>query len=206
MDALEEVGYQSVHLYEDESSVFGAGRSFIVALKSQESRAEWYINQAEVDIRLHQRIGRTNTLDFFDSQTMLKYQLPSKAVETAYCQGVQGDEDYRKWECEQRGIDPEVQNVPLSYASVGKSTMGEYSGRGVFATKDIPKGRTIGMENSWLSYFILPSTHRIMWELFDWAEENDDEDYGEEVFESISAVTGFSEGKCLRQLHLLSSP
>jgi len=193
MDFLGEVGYESVHLYQDESSSndFGA-HSFLVALKSAESRADWYSNEAEVNIRLHQRIGRSESLEF-DSPTMLKYQTPPKAVETVFCLD---DSNVKAEECGIRGFDPEVVNVPYSDLSVGKSTMGEYSGRGIFAKTDIPKGRAVGMEKSWLSYFIYPSAHSIIMELYYWADENEDdeEDYVEEVFESVSAVVGFSEG------------
>ena len=203
IDALEEVGYKSVHLYEDESSGFGA-RSFLVALKSPESRAEWYSNEAEIDIRLHQRIGRTKSLEFFDSPTMLKYQVPSKAVENAYCQG-DGDDSKREW-CENRGFDPELMNVPLSDLAVGKSTMGEFSGRGLFAANDIPRGRSIGIEKSWLNYFIFPSTHRLIFELYNWADQNSDEgEYVEEVLDSISAVAAFSDGKCIYE-HCICPP
>jgi len=193
MDFLGEVGYESVHLYQDESSSndFGA-RSFLVALKSAESRADWHSNEAEVNIRLHQRIGRAESLEF-DSPTMLKYQTPPKAVETVFCLD---DSNVKAEECGIIGFDPEVVNVPYSDLSVGKSTMGEYSGRGIFAKTDIPKGRAIGMEKTWLSYFIYPSAHSIIMELYYWADENEDdeEDYVEEVFESVSAVVGFSEG------------
>lgn len=199
IDALEGVGYESVHLYEDDLG----GRSYLVALKSHESRAEWYSNAAEIDIRLHQRIGRTDSLEFFDSPTMLKYQVPSKAVETAYCHE-NGDKCVG-------GFDPELINVPVSDLTVGKSTMGEFSGRGLFAKQDIPRGRTIGNEKSWLSYFIFPSTHRIMFELYNWADENSDEGkYVGEVLDSIDAVVAFSEGKCVSDLckclsHILTS-
>eukprot|EP00984_Skeletonema_dohrnii_P005852 scaffold2067_cov75-Skeletonema_dohrnii-CCMP3373.AAC.2 len=182
-DFLGEVGYESVHLYQDESSSndFGA-RSFLVALKSAESRADWYSNEAEVNIRLHQRISRSESLGF-DSPTMLKYQTPPKAVETVFCR----DSNVKADECGIRGFDPEVVNVPYSDLSVGQSTMGEYSGRGIFAKTDIPKGRAIGMEKSWLSYFIYPSAHSIIMELYHWADdhwadenEDDEEDYVEE--------------------------
>eukprot|EP00984_Skeletonema_dohrnii_P005145 scaffold1814_cov156-Skeletonema_dohrnii-CCMP3373.AAC.1 len=170
-DFLGEVGYESVHLYQD------IARSFLVALKSAESRADWYSNEAEVNIRLHQRIGRSESLGF-DSPTMMKYQTPPKAVETVFCL----DSNAKAEECGIRGFDPEVVNVPYSDLSVGKSTMGEYSGRGIFAKTDIPKGRAIGMEKSWLSYFIYPSAHSIIMELYYWADENEDdeEDYVEE--------------------------
>ena len=195
IDELEKVGYESLHLYEDDNSGFER-RSFLVALKALASRADWYSNVAEFDIRLHQRIGRTENMKFFDALSMIKYQLPFKAAETAYCRG---GNDERKVECEEylQGFDPD-NNVPLSELSVGTSTMGEWSGRGLFATKDIPKGQTIGKETIWLSYFILPSTLRIIYSFYYWAEQNygeDDDD--DEVLDSISAVVSFCEGKCV---------
>lgn len=186
IDSLEEVGFESVHLYQDQSK---KARSFIVALKSYESRAEWYSNEAEVNILLHQRIGRSESLKFFDAPTFMKYQTPPKSVETVFCRD---DMD----ECNIALFDPDLVNIPRSQLSVGQSTMGEHSGRGIFAKTDIPKGSAIGVEKASLSYFIHPSTHRIMMELYEWAEENDDyeEEYVEEVFESVNAIVGFSTG------------
>jgi hypothetical protein len=173
----------------DESSNSGfEARSFLVALKLYESRAEWYSNEAEVNIRLHQRISRSESLKLFDSPTMMKYQIPLKSVETAFChENVE--------ECKERGFHPDLLNVPYSDLSVGQSTMGEYSGRGIFAKKDIPKGAMIGLEKIWLSYFIYPSSHRIIEELYEWGDEHydDGEDYIEEVME-LEAVVGFSTG------------
>ncbi len=192
-DELEKVGFESMHLYEDDIDDSGTKRSrkFLVALKAFASRADWYSNEAEVLIRLHRRVGN-NDLNFFDAPTMLKYQIPSKAVETAYCQG--GD-DTRREECEEfRGLNPQMSNIPVSDFSVGQSGMGEHSGRGLFATKDIKQGQTIGLEKRSLAYFILPSTHQIIQEMYSWAEERDDEAYAYEVLESISAVEAFQTG------------
>src|SRR6056300_1141187 len=118
MEALEGVGYKSLHLYEDEIRGFES-RSFIVALKSYASRADWYINEAEFEIRLHERISRAATLKFFDVQSMLKYQLPSKAAELVYCRSRSGDKD-RKDKCKSRGFDTDF--APISAVTVGKST------------------------------------------------------------------------------------
>ena len=198
IDSLEEAGFESIHFYEDEN--FGT-HSFLIAFKSYDSRAEWYSNEAEFNIRLRQQIGRTESLKFFDAPTMLRYQMPQKAVETVFCY------DDEKDECDTEYYDHEILSVPFSDLSVGQSTMGEHSGRGIFAKDDIPKGRLIGFEKSWLSYFIYPSSHRIMMELYDWADSSDDdgeesgdvdddeEDYFDEVFGSIAAVVGFSEGE-----------
>lgn len=196
IDALEEAGYKSVHLYQDESSNSGFNtHSFLVALKSHESRAEWYSNEAEVNIRLHQRIRRSESLKLFDSPTMMKYQIPPKPVEISFCH--ENDE-----ECEY-SFDPDLVNVPYTELSVGQSTMGEYSGRGIFAKEDIPEGAAVGVEKSWQSYFIYPSSHRIIMELYKWADEHDDddEDYVVEVMESVAAVVGFSSGTCLQKMH-----
>mmetsp|Transcript_17103 Transcript_17103/g.25779 ORF Transcript_17103/g.25779 Transcript_17103/m.25779 type:complete len:538 (-) Transcript_17103:119-1732(-) len=191
INELEHVGYESMHQYEDESNDFGTRHSFLVALKSHASRADWYINEAEILIRLRQRINSSD-LNFFDAPTMLQYQIPSKAVESAYCR--RGD-DARKEECEERsGLSPQLSNTPVSDLSVGKSTVGEYSGRGLFAAKDIQEGGSIGLEKKSLSYFILPSTHQIIEEMYYWAEENYDEAYASEVYDSISAVEAFSIG------------
>lgn len=191
-DELEKVGYESIHLYEDDTNDFGSRRrrKFLVALKAFASRADWYSNEAEILIRLHRLYSYLNV---FDAPTMLKYQIPSKAVETAYCQG--GDDDVRREECEElRGLNPQLSNIPVSQFSVGQSGMGEHSGRGLFATKDIKEGQTIGLEKSSLAYFILPSTHQLIQEMYDWAEERDDEAYAYEVLESISAVEAFQTG------------
>ena len=124
MEALEGVGYKSLHLYEDEIRGFES-RSFIVALKAYASRADWYINEAELEIRLHERISRAATMKFFDVQSMLKYQLPSKAAELVYCRS--GNKDRKEDKCKSRGFDTDF--AKLSSVSVGKSTMGEYAGK-----------------------------------------------------------------------------
>ena len=196
IDSLDEAGYKSVHLYQDESSNSGfEARNFLVALKSYESRAEWYSNEAEVNIRLLQRISKSGSLKLFDSPTMMKYQIPHKSVETVFCH------EKNVEECKRTGFDPELVIVPNSDLSVGQSTMGEHSGRGIFAKKDIPKGAVIGGEKSWQSYFIYPSSHRIIEELYEhkWAgEHNDgDESYVEEVKKSVKVVASFSVGTCL---------
>lgn len=192
-DELEKVGFESIHLYEDDINDFGTQRrrKFLVALKAFASRADWYSNEAEILIRLHRRTNNSD-LNFFDAPTMLKYQIPSKAVETAYCQG--GD-DNRRAECEElRGFNPQLSNIPVSDFSVGQSGMGEHSGRGLFATKDIKEGQTIGLEKRSLAYFFLPSTHQIIQEMYGWAEVREDAAYADEVLESISAVEAFQTG------------
>ena len=188
---LEKVGFESIHMYEDESNSFETRRSFLVALKAFASRADWFSNEAEILIRLHQRINK-HSLNFVDAPTMLKYQTPSKVVETAYCRG--GD-DATKKECKEfRGFDPQLTNIPVSDFSVAQSGMGEHSGRGLFAMKDLLEGQTIGVEKWFLSYFFLPSTHQIIKEMSDWAEEHENEAFGSEVLESFHRLVAFETG------------
>ncbi len=151
---LEKVGFESIHMYEDESNDFGTRRSFLVALKAFASRADWFSNEAEILIRLHQRINK-NSLNFIDAPTMLKYQTPSKVVETAYCRG--GDDATKKECTELSGFDPQLTNIPVSDFSIAQSGMGEHSGRGLFAMKDILEGQTIGVEK-W--FYLTSSCHR----------------------------------------------
>ena len=122
-DEMEKIGYESIHLYEDEDDIndFRTQRKFLVAFKAFASRADWYSNEAEILIRLHRRRRINNSaLNFFDAPAMLKYQIPSKAVEHAYCQG---DDDVTKDECEElRGLNRQ-------------SGMGEHSGEGCLQRK-----------------------------------------------------------------------
>ncbi len=91
-------------------------------------------------------------------------------------------------------MNSQLSNMPVSVFSVGQSGMGEHSGRGLFATKDIKEGQTIGLEKGSLAYFILPSTHQIIQEMYAWSEVRNDEAYAHEVLESISAVEAFQTG------------
>ncbi len=75
--------------------------------------------------------------------------------------------------------------------------MGEHSGRGLFATKDIKECQTIGLEKTLsLDDFNLPSIHQIIQEMYDWATKRDDEAYAytHEVLESILLWKPFQTG------------
>lgn len=204
IDSLQNVGYKSLHLFEDDEhfGFFETRSTFLVAFKAHASRADWFCNEAEVGIRLHQRISRSEYMDFFDAPSMIKYQVPSKATETAYCRGVGDHDDVWENDCNNLRVgfypDHHLNNVRVSELSVGKSSMGESSGRGLFTTRDIEKGRTIAMEKRHLTYFFSPSTQLIIYKLYDWASENNGKrKCADEVLNSISAVVTFSEGKLL---------
>ncbi|KAL7539833.1 hypothetical protein ACHAXR_009651 [Thalassiosira sp. AJA248-18] len=89
LNKLEEVGFQSIHVYDEGHCHFYTPWQFIVAFKDSRLRENWYRNSAEIDIELHQRLHRTKSgkpaLRFFDGSTMMNYQTPPKVVESNHC-------------------------------------------------------------------------------------------------------------------------
>jgi len=87
-DKLSNVGFESIHVYEEGHSGFLAPWSTLVAFKDAETRKNWYRNNAEIDLQLQKRILSTSTgttsLRNFDGATMKQYQLPPRAFETIY--------------------------------------------------------------------------------------------------------------------------
>lgn len=89
MKQLQEIGFKSIHLYEEGHSGFMAPWSTMVAFKNEETRNNWYRNSAEVDIQIKMRVGKGVTssplLKNFDGSTMMNYQVTPKVFETLYC-------------------------------------------------------------------------------------------------------------------------
>merc|ERR1712032_470169 len=96
-DKLSNVGFESIHIYEEGHSGFLAPWSILVAFKDAETRRNWYRNNAEIDLQLRKRILPTSTgrtsLRNFDGATMKQYQLPPRAFETIYCRREGSPED-----------------------------------------------------------------------------------------------------------------
>jgi hypothetical protein len=119
-----------------------------VAFKQYQSRALWFSNPAAVEVKIHERIKRTYSgkpaLKYFDGATMSGYTVPPKAFEDVFCRKNPVPE-----EClEVRGFDPKYANARVESFEVKMSTVGERSGRGVFATVDIPANTRIAQEQS----------------------------------------------------------
>eukprot|EP00980_Cylindrotheca_fusiformis_P005244 scaffold1120_cov127-Cylindrotheca_fusiformis.AAC.6 len=76
---LIDTGFESIRDYEE----------FIVAFKDFQSRAGWFMDEAMVDVQIHQRIFPTekgeSSLKYFDGATMLSYRFPSKTSERVFC-------------------------------------------------------------------------------------------------------------------------
>ena len=106
-------------------------------MKDTENGMLWYQTPAETEIAIYDKIVQSHSgstvLKHFDSLVMQKYQVPHKAFEVSYC----------KIKPELCGLFNNVitnkEVVPLSNLDVKMSTIGEGSGRGLFAGVAIKK-------------------------------------------------------------------
>merc|ERR1719221_2154944 len=90
MEALVNVGFQSLHTYDEGHSHFYMPWEYLVAFKkSRGSDTAWRRSQSEIEVALHNRIRRTKSgrpaLRYVDASTVAQFQLPSKAREVNYC-------------------------------------------------------------------------------------------------------------------------
>ena len=85
------IGFQRMHVFEEDHCGFDNSWSFLVACKSEE-HCSWLHNEAEVEVKIRKRILPRHdggaTLKHFDGSTMFKYQAPSRAWEEVYCRAV----------------------------------------------------------------------------------------------------------------------
>jgi hypothetical protein len=177
LEGLESFGFESIVDYEESHGRFIESWGFIVAMKSSESRANWFRNEAEVNLQISKRILRSAELLFFDGATMMGYQYTSRIDEEIFCR------DKSNGECSTgHGFDPYLSNLPQSDFVVKPSTVVK-GGRGVFATKFVPKGTMIGLEEC-VNGMFLPSTSIDL--LRTAAEEvDDDEDQISDFWEVV---------------------
>ena len=81
IDLLEEVGFQTMHFFEDGNCGFDAPWSFLVAAKDEDVDARWYMSDAAVEIDIHERtahtVSGTSPLKYFDSSVKKGYHYPT---------------------------------------------------------------------------------------------------------------------------------
>lgn len=75
---LKNIGFSEAFEYDEYKSGFSETRSYVVAFKDAETSKNWNTNQAETEIKLNNRIVRTQStgevsLEFFDAATMGTY-------------------------------------------------------------------------------------------------------------------------------------
>mmetsp|Transcript_23708 Transcript_23708/g.49677 ORF Transcript_23708/g.49677 Transcript_23708/m.49677 type:complete len:649 (+) Transcript_23708:119-2065(+) len=113
---FEEVGFESMHIYDEGHSGFYEPWSHLVALKSAASRKLWYRNSAQTEIEIQKRISTTYSgkpaLLYFDASVMSSYQLPDKVHEDVYCRLQERRECKAAWEMiKNHTIDVEIINT-----------------------------------------------------------------------------------------------
>ena len=158
IDLLEEVGFESLRVYEDANCGFSDPWVFLIAMKNTANRALWFQSPAELEVDFHERILRTKSgvpaLQYFDSGVMSNYRYPHKAFESIFCKS-----DPRPESCYMEDLATEkVHDVPLSDLEVKMSGVGDGSGRRVFTKVDIPKGSTIGRKTNRYPLLFNPAT------------------------------------------------
>lgn len=156
---LQAAGFESILDYDEAHVRFGNSWSFLIAMKDSDTRANWFINEAEMELEIYRRTVKTKNgkspIVFFDGASMMHYQFPSRIVETTWCLG-------HEEECaDGHGFDPEVSNIPVSSLEV-RASVAAPGGRGVFTTTFIPKGSLIGMEECVHSIFAPSHTVEVM--------------------------------------------
>mmetsp|Transcript_21615 Transcript_21615/g.45472 ORF Transcript_21615/g.45472 Transcript_21615/m.45472 type:complete len:739 (-) Transcript_21615:48-2264(-) len=88
-NAFRDVGFKSMHIYDEGHALFDLPWSYLIALKHPSMRNRWYQNPAKIELELKNRIHKTHSgkpnLLRFDGSTMFEYQIPSKVYENVYC-------------------------------------------------------------------------------------------------------------------------
>jgi spermidine synthase len=192
IERLVEVGFESIHIYEEGHCDFFHPWSVLVAFKNYEMRANWHRHSAEIEIQLQKRIQKTKSgrqpLFHFDAATMMGYQIPSKSFESVYCRQEDAPE-----ECDEYfGFWPDIVNIPISQVKVQKSTVSDRAGRGIFAVNGIPEESMIDLDQGTKAFHIAPSTWEVFDSLYEWSVK--DEERGR-IEDEISALKYFIEGE-----------
>mmetsp|Transcript_36574 Transcript_36574/g.41724 ORF Transcript_36574/g.41724 Transcript_36574/m.41724 type:complete len:331 (-) Transcript_36574:40-1032(-) len=88
-NTIEIIGFQKMFLYQEFHSDFQDPWSYLVAYKSEQYAKEWFHNEAEINVRIRERLLETKSgmpvLKYVDGSTIQEYQRPSIAWDTVYC-------------------------------------------------------------------------------------------------------------------------
>ena len=174
IDGLTESGFESIHTYDEGHSHFYMPWSYLVAFKDYKTRTAWHKTAPEIEIELRRRLHNTKSgkpvLRYFDAATMISYQMPSRATETTYCR--KEDSPYECYEFVTLKEDEGSQFLTRvsEYTKVGRSSLGGHAGRGLFATRDIPKDSAFSYDEGAKAFNFLPSTWSVISKLEAWAD------------------------------------
>ncbi len=163
MKHLRNNGFTAVKEYSEAHGNFHGVWHYVILFKDRKSLANWYANEAEIDLRIRQRGMKvkndpsTTPFRFFDGATMMGYQYATRINEEVACRGMP-----RAAFCElQHGFDPIKENTPASALEVKPSLIpnGE---QGLFPKEVIPEGSYVAIEEKVNAILSPPSTTKII--------------------------------------------
>jgi hypothetical protein len=169
---LEQAGFESVVDYAAHSNDLSlvpskASTWFVVAMKDQASRTNWFRNEAEINVDIAKRsvLARPGEALFrhLDAATMMQYQFTSRVVEEAWCAASSSSSNRPITEgptdayCSLgRGFSPDLVVISSSALSVRPSAVAN-GGRGVYATQFMARGSVLALKDLVHVIFV---THR----------------------------------------------
>ena len=130
---------------------------FFVCMKDKLLVSNRAATEAEISL-LIQKSTKNSDFRYFDAAIMKIYQIPSRIAEDADCKESHASIDFYG----KHGYDPFVQNFPLKSSFEVRHSTVKNGGRGVYATKHIPRGSYLGLEEMVQGMLILPSTLHLL--------------------------------------------
>jgi hypothetical protein len=122
-------------------------KQFLMAMKCSPTRSKWLRNEAEWNVKIHQRLAHSNLsslISFIDGASLMQYQFPAHTVEESWCQKYPFFGSNISSCGAGHGFDPDITDIPPSAFFVQHSTLVN-GGRGVFTTQPIAKNSTIAL-------------------------------------------------------------
>ena len=155
-------GYVTVKFYGETHGGFFAPWKFMVAFKSNDSKVNWYDNQAEIDLKMNERSlepldGTDSLFRYYDGAIHQTYLYTSRVVENKFCLSKKTP-IYCQYG---HGYNPDVRNVAIDDLEVRVSEI-EGAGRGLFFKKDFPAGSYVSIESGSGSLLFMPKTTRLV--------------------------------------------
>jgi len=134
----------------------------LVAMKDSNTDALWNQHVAKIDLAIHQRTLKTHSgspiLKYFDGDTMLSYQVPSKSFEAVHCHKIPMPEN-----CKVKIVN----DISIDDLEVKPSGPAENNSWGVFTTVDIKRGSVIGRKAASQYVYIPPLAFERMSEILE---------------------------------------
>eukprot|EP00523_Entomoneis_sp_CCMP467_P007398 CAMPEP_0168734392 /NCGR_PEP_ID=MMETSP0724-20121128/8790_1 /TAXON_ID=265536 /ORGANISM="Amphiprora sp., Strain CCMP467" /LENGTH=837 /DNA_ID=CAMNT_0008781495 /DNA_START=111 /DNA_END=2624 /DNA_ORIENTATION=- len=168
---LEKNGAISEKSYNEAHGEFDQPWAFDIAFMSYEAKANFYAEEAMVNVRLAKRALPTKSGEFpfyyMDGATMMEYQYPNRIDEDAFC-----DQEPKPKSCAsgKRFYDPDVPNIPVSELEVRQSTVPN-AGKGVFFKNDAKAGAYLALEEGGHSMLVMPHVWATISEMLEYFDE-----------------------------------